>query len=72
MSLSSEYLGLLYEAVNSPFGICVETNDAEALRHRLYALRREYEGFSHLAFLISPLNGTDLWIVKKEQANGEE
>jgi hypothetical protein len=65
-------LEILYSAANSPPGIVVETSDPEALRQKLYALRREYEGdFENLSFVISPMNGSDLWILNKEQADGE-
>jgi len=43
------------------------------LRQKLYAVRREYDGeFDQLSFIISPMNRADLWIVNKEQGNGEE
>ena len=66
-------LELLYAAYNSPFGVVVETSDAEFLRQKLYALRRENADFHYLAFLISPMNGVDLWIInKKGKPRGEE
>lgn len=61
----------LYEALHATFGIVVETEDPERLRQKLYAIRRENEDFLPLSFIISPLNGRDLWIVKKELKNGE-
>lgn len=71
--MKAELLALLYAAVNSPYGIVVETDDAERLRQKLYAIRREYEAdFSNLSFVISPMNGADLWIINKEQASAEE
>jgi hypothetical protein len=66
-------LELLYAALNEEVGVVVATEDAEFLRQKLYALRREDPDFRNLAFLISPMNGADLWIVnKKGKINGEE
>lgn len=67
-------LELLYAALNSSkFGVVVETDDAERLRQKLYALRREEAVFNNLSFLISPMNGVDLWILnKKGKPSGEE
>jgi len=66
-------LDLLYAAYHSELGICVETNDAERLRQKLYPMRKENPDFDPLAFVISPLNGIDLWIMKqpKEIVNVE-
>jgi hypothetical protein len=60
-----EYLELLYDALRTPFGLVVETNDAERLRQKLYSARKEVAEFECLSFVISPLNGVDLWILKK-------
>lgn len=71
--MKSQMLEVLYSAVNSRYGVVVETEDAEHLRQKLYALRREYEAdFKHLSFVISPINGSDLWIVNKEHLDGQE
>lgn len=70
--MKSQLLELLYSAQNSDIGICVETTNAETLRQKLYAVRREFEEeFTQLSFIISPMNGADLWIVNKEPSNGE-
>lgn len=71
--MSLELVEIMYSAVHSEVGICVETNDAERLRQKLYPLRKENPDFEPLAFVISPLNGIDLWIIKqpKETINGE-
>lgn len=55
----------LYDALRSKFGIVIETSDAERLRQHLYAIRRENEEFAPLSFVISPMNGVDLWILNK-------
>jgi hypothetical protein len=56
---------LLYAALHSPSGTVIQTEDPERLRQRLYAIRKESEDFAQLAFVISPINGLDLWIVNK-------
>ena len=71
--MKAELLALLYAAKNAQLGTVIETNNPEGLRQKLYALRREYEPeFEQLSFLISPLNKADLWILNKEQPNGQE
>lgn len=71
--MSLPFLEILYAAVNSEHGVVIETNDAERLRQKLYPLRKENPDFEPLAFIISPLNGIDLWIIKqpKETLNAE-
>lgn len=63
--MNLELAEILYDALRSPFGLVVETDDAERLRQRLYVIRKESEDFAPLSFLISPLNGVDLWLLKK-------
>lgn len=59
-------LELLYEALRSPLGIVVQSEDPEALRARLYKLRVKDPELACLSFVISPLNPTsDLWILRK-------
>ena len=71
--MNLEMLELLYSGSNSQYGVIVETSNAENLRHKLYALRRKHiEQFEHLSFVISPVNGADLWILNKEQASAKE
>ncbi len=68
--MKEQLLELLYAARNAPLGTVVETDDPERLRQKLYALRREYEGdFSQLSFIISPLNGADLWVLNRGDKN---
>lgn len=56
---------LLYAAYHAEFGVVVETNDPERLRQKLYPLRKENPDFEPLAFVISPMNPQDLWIIKQ-------
>ena len=65
-----ELTELLYDALRTPLGTVIQTEDPERLRQRLYAIRREYAEFTQLSFVISPINGADLWIVNKGNASG--
>lgn len=59
-------LSLLYDAMRSPFGICVATPDPEFLRQKLYPLRKKHiDEFKCISFVISPMNNGDLWILRK-------
>lgn len=58
-------LQLLYDALNAPLGVEVETNDPERLRQKLYPLRKADDIFLPLAFVISPFDAQKLWIIKK-------
>lgn len=74
--MSLDLLEKLYEALRSPIGIVVSTEDPERLRQKLYALRRERQdedpNLRVLSFLISPTSpGNELWIVKAKKPNGE-
>lgn len=70
----TDYLDLLYSALHSELGVVVATNDPERLRQKLYPLKKENPDFEPLAFVISPLNPADLWIIKqpKELVNVED
>lgn len=63
--MSLEHLDILYDATRAAIGLVVETNDAGRLRQRLYAARADHPDLANLAFVISPLNGVDLWILNK-------
>lgn len=62
---------LLYDALRTRLGTVIETEDPERLRQRLYAVRKDSEEFAPLSFVISPINGMDLWIVNKGNADAE-
>ena len=64
-------LQLLYDAINAEYGIAVETNDPERLRQKLYPLRKQDELFTPLAFVLSPFNPQELWILKKGPPDAE-
>lgn len=72
MPSNVEYLEILYEALGTRFGLVVETEDAERLRQRFYSLRKECDDFAPLSFLISPINGKDLWVLKRMTADATD
>ena len=64
---------ILYEALASPLGLVVETNNPQNLRAKLYAARRADADLECLSIHLSPANpGGELWIVKKEQPDAQE
>jgi len=63
---------LLYQAYNSPLGIVVETDDPDFLRQKLYPIRKGNPELHCLAFILSPINPTDLWIIKQGVPNDAE
>ena len=62
--MTSDLANLLYQAWESQFGIIVQSDDAERLRQKLYAIRKNMPGMDSMSFVISPANGNDLWIIK--------
>ena len=59
-------IDLLYQALNSEKGICVETDDPNRLRQKLYAERKKDEALACLSFVTSRTQpDSQLWIVKK-------
>lgn len=72
-----DLLERMYDALRTPLGIVVETEDPERLRQRLYALRKERQDsdpqLRDLAFLPSRTNPGELWILRqKRSTTGEE
>lgn len=66
-----ELTELLYDALRTTRGTVIQTEDPERLRQKLYAVRKESEDFAQLSFVISPINGLDLWIVNKGNNDAE-
>lgn len=65
-------LELLYEALNSKFGIVVRTNDVERLRQQLYNVRKQDPDLAILSFLVSrTAPNSELWILKNESKDSE-
>lgn len=67
--INLELTELLYDALRTPLGTVIQTEDPERLRQQLYPIRKENEDFTQLSFVISPINGLDLWIVNKGNAD---
>lgn len=64
-------LHYLYQALSSPLGIVLTSDDPERLRAKLYALKREASdpALDALQFSISPTDSTQLWIVRKSNGS---
>jgi hypothetical protein len=63
---------ILIEALDSPYGIIVATNDPERLKQKLYAEMKKDEMFKALSCCTSRTNpGGEVWIVKKGQPDAE-
>lgn len=56
----------LYRAMNSEFGVVVQTNNVERLRAKLYAERKKDPDLAALSINISRTSPeTEIWIIKK-------
>lgn len=67
----TDLLEILYRALEDPNGSVIATNDAERLRQRLYALRKDNPAFLPLHFVLSPFTpSTELWIMHKGARDG--
>lgn len=62
-----------YQALSSPFGIELVTSDVEALRSKLYSLRKsaQDEDLAKISICTSPFDPCRLWLVKngKDKVN---
>lgn len=67
--MSSKLLEMLYAALHSKSGcgVVVETDDVEYTRQKLYSLRKQDPQLAVLAFVPSPTNPSELWIVKRQE-----
>lgn len=67
---NSLVIELLYQALLTPRGLIIETDDVAFLQQKFYAARRslpDVEELKQLSFVPSPTNTQHLWIVR----NGE-
>lgn len=68
-------LELWYQALASPHGTIIQTDDPERCKAKLYALRKEAQArgdnsLDNLSLVQSPTNPKEeIWIVKKGQTN---
>lgn len=71
-----DLLERMYDALRTPLGIVLETEDPDRLRQRLYALRREREAsdpqLRTLAFVLSPTNPNHLLVLRRSASNEED
>lgn len=62
-----EHAELLYEALNTEFGLIVTTNEPDRLKQKLYAIRKEDPALGVLSLVTSPTAPAgEIWIVRKE------
>lgn len=62
-------INLWYEALGTPLGIAVQTNDPERFRQKMYALRKEANDkmLDDISLVISPSTpGSQVWLVKRK------
>lgn len=66
-----ELTALLYEALNSTHGVCIQTSAPEKLKQRLYVIRADLRkkgnlDFDKISFRTSPFNPEEeIWLVQK-------
>ncbi len=62
------FLEFLYEALGSPHGIVLQSENRDLLRAKLYKAKRDAcdTALDVLALIPSPTMADELWIVKKE------
>jgi hypothetical protein len=60
-----------YRALHSPLGIELVCSDAESIRTRLYAARRDAKDpdLEHISICQSPFDPMRLWLVKRRPSN---
>lgn len=67
--MSEASLNLWYEALGTPLGIVIQTDNPERLRQKLYALRKDANDpmLEDISVVISPSNpGSHVWLVKRK------
>lgn len=66
--MEPNWIEFWYSALNQPVGICIETDNTERCKMKLYAARvaAEDETLASLSIVQSPTNPAHLWIIHKE------
>lgn len=62
-------LNLWYEALGTPLGIVIQTDNPEKLRQKLYRLREQANDpmLADISIVISPtVPGSHVWLVKRK------
>jgi hypothetical protein len=61
--LQARLLELLYQALSEPFGIAIQTTNADKLRAALYKIKKDEPAFDCITLTLSPAApATELWI----------
>jgi hypothetical protein len=65
------WLEFWYSALGADHGVCIETDDPQRAKMKLYAARAAAndESLSKLSVVQSPTNALHLWIIHKETPN---
>lgn len=60
-----DLMELLYNALHSPLGGIIATDDVARLTAKLTDLRAKDPNLSQIEFILSPTSNTELWLVKR-------
>jgi hypothetical protein len=60
---ATDWLAIMYQAMRSPRGLVIQSNDVPALKQKLYRLMRANTDIS-LSLVTSPESENHLWLVK--------
>lgn len=60
----NELVALLFEALRSPHGLALSTDDPARLRQKLYPMRAADPALEPISFVIPAVPG-ELWLVKR-------
>jgi hypothetical protein len=67
--VSEASINLLYEALGSPLGVVIQTDNPEGLRAKLYRLRDQADDpmLKEISIVISPsMPASQVWLVKRK------
>lgn len=69
--MTESVLSYWYQALASPFGVELVTSDADSLRARLYAARKDAKDtdLDGISVCTSPFDPMKLWLVKRNPDN---
>ena len=73
MTIKEPLLNQWYRALSSPLGIELIVSDAESVRTKLYAARRDAKDsdLEKISICLSPFDPMKLWLVKREPNNAQ-
>lgn len=61
---TTDWLAIMYQALRSPAGLVVQSNDVPALKQKLYRLKRANADLAPISLVTSPESENHLWLVK--------